>query len=307
MTMIVVAAACGGRQPSIAGVQRPEPDAEAEAVSLLGTALQRPRLSAEDRAKRERALEQAIADHAKAPSATTAIWVGRRLGYLHRYREAVAELTRAIAKYDDARLLRFRGHRYITLRKLELAVTDLERAAQMRAGLADEIEPDGAPNPAGIPTSTLHTNIWYHLGLAHYLRRDFVAAARAYRECLRASSNDDMRVAAGYWLYLTLRRLDDTGAAERLLREQLPTNPTLLESHAYHALLQLFRGELAPEAVTRSADLDRTTIAYGVAIWYLLRGEHARADQHLREAMRADQWPAFGSIAAEAELAARAN
>ena len=37
----------------------------------------------------------------------------------------------------------------------------------MIAGKEDSIEPDGMPNPQNIPVSSLHTNIWYHLGLAY--------------------------------------------------------------------------------------------------------------------------------------------
>ncbi len=70
------------------------------------------------------------------------------------------------------------------------------------------MEPDGLPNEQNKPRSTLHTNIWYHLGLAHYLTGDFDEAINAYRECLKASSNDDMRVATSYWLYMALRMTD---------------------------------------------------------------------------------------------------
>ena len=54
-----------------------------------------------------------------------------------------------------------------------MAIADLRRASQLVAGKPDEVEPDGAPNKAGIPRSTLQSNIWYHLGLAQYLRGDF--------------------------------------------------------------------------------------------------------------------------------------
>ena len=53
--------------------------------------------------------------------------------------------------------------------------------AELTSGLPDEVEPDGLPNAQNIPTGTLQFNIFYHLGLAHYLKGDLAAALDAYR------------------------------------------------------------------------------------------------------------------------------
>jgi hypothetical protein len=66
------------------------------------------------------------------------------------------------------------------------------------ANTPDQIEPDGLPNARNIPTSTLQSNIWYHLGLAHYLRHDFDRALDAYRKCLAVSKNPDGVVSASH-------------------------------------------------------------------------------------------------------------
>ena len=52
------------------------------------------------------------------------------------------------------------------------------------------------------------------------------------------------------------------------------------------------------------ATLQSTTTAYGVGMWYLLNGDADEAERIFRliHAGR-NQWPAFGYIAAEAELA----
>jgi tetratricopeptide (TPR) repeat protein len=58
-----------------------------------------------------------------------AIWLGRRLAYLGRYRDAIDALTKGIAKHPtEARLYRHRGHRHITIRKFALAIADGDRA-----------------------------------------------------------------------------------------------------------------------------------------------------------------------------------
>ncbi len=158
-----------------------------EAVSLLGKPLVSAPPIGELKTRLEADLAKAQADYDRDPSsADAAIWLGRRLAYLGRFREAIDAYTRGIERHpNEPRLYRHRGHRYITIRKFDLAIADLRLAAQLTAGRPDEIEPDGAPNKAGIPRSTMQSNIWYHLGLAQYLSGDFNAALASYREGMK--------------------------------------------------------------------------------------------------------------------------
>ena len=120
-----------------------------EARALTGGALRRPAIEAERRAS----LEQKLADAREAwraePEAESSfIWVGRRLAYLGRYREAIDWYTRGLEAHPDSfRLLRHRGHRYISVRELDAAIADLSRAASLIEGVPDEVEEDGAPQP----------------------------------------------------------------------------------------------------------------------------------------------------------------
>ena len=102
------------------------------------------------------------------------IWYGRRTAYLGRYDDAISIYSEGMEKFsDEPRLYRHRGHRYISIRKFDEAITDFEKAAELIEGTENEIEPDGMPNAQNIPVSTLHGNIWYHLGLAYYLKHDY--------------------------------------------------------------------------------------------------------------------------------------
>jgi tetratricopeptide (TPR) repeat protein len=167
-----------------------------------------PQLSAETQSEFEKKLSDARAAYEKDNSADNLIWLGRRTAYLGRYKDAIRIFSDGIKYFPrDARLYRHRGHRFITLRCLDAAVADFEQAVKLIRGRADEIEPDGLPNARNIPTSTLQSNIWYHLGLAHYLKGDFQRALKAYREAEKVSTNPDMLVATTHWLYMTLRRL----------------------------------------------------------------------------------------------------
>ncbi|MGH7469105.1 MAG: tetratricopeptide repeat protein [Longimicrobiales bacterium] len=280
-----------------------------EATSLLGKPLMRPELAAETRTRLEKDLSDARAAYERSPDQADAIiWLGRRLAYLGRYREAIDAFSEGARKHpNDARMYRHRGHRYITVRELDNAIRDLERAAALERGQADEIEPDGAPNRFNIPTSTLQSNIWYHLALAHYLKHDFEKALSAWREAMVVSTNDDMRVATSDWLYMTYRRLGRTAEAAKVL-EPIHKDMRILENDAYHKRLLMYKGELTPESLLAFDNPDPVQVAtfgYGVANWYLYNGQRERAVTLFQRILEARNWAPFGFIAAEAELAGR--
>lgn len=301
-TLILLLIACAD-----APAPPPEPT-PTPVVSLLGDTLAPPPMAPERAAELEANLAAARAMYEAHPdSADAIIWLGRRTAYLWRYREAIAIYTQGLAMHpDDPRLYRHRGHRYITVRNFDQAIADLARAAELIQGTPDEVEPDGAPNPAGIPRSTLHTNIWYHLGLAHYLTGHLEAALAAYRNCLAASTNDDMLVATADWLYMTLRRLGRDAEAAEVLALIRP-DMEILENHAYYRRLQMYQGERTPDDLLTVGDgqdwaLTLATQGYGVGNWYLYNGQPDQARAVFEEVVAGSYWPAFGYIAAEADL-----
>ena len=284
-------------------------DRAPEATSLLGEPLIPPPLPDSVRMRYEEQLRDAQADLSRNPEgADAAIWVGRRLAYLGRYGEAIDTFAQAIARHpEDARLYRHRGHRYITVRKLDSAIVDLERAAALVANRPDEIEPDGLPNARNIPTSTLQSNIWYHLGLAYYLRGEFARAREAYAQALTVSTNPDMLVATTHWAYMTLRRAGNEAEAARVLMP-IRREMDIIENDAYHRLLLLYKGELPVDSLLVPAGdsvdaVQDATLGYGVGNWHLYNGRAEEAMSVFSRVVRNTQWAAFGYIAAEAELA----
>ncbi len=323
--LLVLAAGCGGDGPpaevvpqgagGAAGAVAPAlpgstgaPPEGSEAVSFLGGPLSAPPLPADLLEQRTRQLGEAEAALSAAPgNADALIWVGRRQAYLGRYRDAIETFSEGIRAHpEDPRMYRHRGHRWITVRELDSAIADFRRGVELIAGTEDEVEPDGLPNARGIPTSTLHFNIWYHLGLAHYLRGELDDALVAYEACMRVSTNPDARAATSYWLYLTLRRLGRDEAAAAVL-EPFGPDYEVIENQAYLDLLRLFRGERTPGEILGPAGeeptLEGTTGAYGVGAWHLVNGRQDEALDIFRRVVAArDQWAAFGYVAAEAEL-----
>ncbi|WP_421773025.1 tetratricopeptide repeat protein [Gracilimonas sp.] len=233
------------------------------------------------------------------------IWEARKTAYAGDYRQTVELFTDAINEFpNEPRLYRHRGHRYITLRAFDLAINDFQRAAKLFEGQSDITEEDGLPNVQNIPLSTLQTNTWYHLGLAHYLKGEYGQANLAYENGLQVSDNTDMRVAFLYWKYMTLRKLGRDAEAGALL-DQVSPEMELIENTSYHELLMVFKGVFTPDEIIteENSELDNATLGYGLGFWHHINGREERAKEIWQGVYEAGNWAAFGYIASEAELA----
>jgi tetratricopeptide (TPR) repeat protein len=273
----------------------------------LNRPIVRPSLSALVRQNFEEKLALAKTDYDQNPTdADALIWYGRRTAYLGQYEAAIALYTEGGQKHPtDARFLRHRGHRYLTLRCFDKAIADFEKAAQLTKGKADVIEPDGLPNAQNKPTSTLQTNIYYHLGLAYYLKRDYGKALKAYQTCLALSKNPDMYVATANWLYITYRQMGKTRQAARLLKT-ISADMNLIENEGYLDLLLLHKGVKKAadfeKAITKMDALADATLGFGLGIYYRLNQQEPEAQRIFKTITAGSQWSSFGFIAAEAAL-----
>ncbi len=296
-------AACGDAaddpDTSAAGDGLPE---GAEAISLLGEPLYPSPASAEQ----ARDIEVARADYDADPDdADAIIWLGRRVGYTGAFRDAIEIFSEGIEKYrDDARMYRHRGHRWISVREFDRAIEDLSHAAALVRGEEDEVEPDGQPNARGIPTSTLQSNIHYHLALARYLQGDFEGALPSYEAYMAVTTNPDQLVAISHWWYMALRRLGRDAEAAAVL-EPVTAELDVIENTSYHRLLLMYRGELDADELwdPESGDPAGVAVAYGVATWHLYNGREAQAAEMYRRILEGSGWAGFGYIASEAEIA----
>lgn len=286
----------GGEQ---AAILSPVP-AGAQAVSLLGE----PLFSSEPR---ESVLEKYAAAkaayEAQPEDADKLIWFGRWTAYKGDYREAIRIYTLGIRKFpEDARFYRHRGHRYISIRDFDRAVQDFEKAAALIEGTEDQVEPDGMPNAQNIPVSSLHSNIWYHLGLAYYLKHDWENALRVYLRGLEGSQNDDKIVSTTHWLYMTLRLLGRDENAQQAL-EPIKKEMNIIENMAYHQLCLFYKDELTEADITSEyfTDIMNDAVAYGVANYHMYNGDRIKAKEILEKILAGKSWASFGYIAAEAD------
>jgi tetratricopeptide (TPR) repeat protein len=277
-------------------------------TSPAGLAYFKPEWSAAAKAKLDSNLRVAQAAFAQSATEENYIWLGRRLAYLYEYDSAINTFSRGLSRYPQSfRLYRHRGHRYISLRKFDDAIADLEKAATLMEGAPLETEPDGQPNKLNQPLSNTQFNVWYHLGLAYYLKGDFTKAETAYRECMEVSNNDDLVIATTDWLYMTLRRQNKVDEATALLT-RITDSMTIIENDSYYKRLLMYRGRLKPEEVlnpdpaAEDYALSLATQGYGVGNWYLYNNDTARAREIFSRITADKNFAAFGFIAAEAEL-----
>ena len=280
----------------------PEVPDGVQAISLLGEELR----SGEPSERLLDNLAAARANYEADPNdADNIIWLGRRIAYTGDYRGAIEVFSEGIDKHpEDARMYRHRGHRYISIREFDRAIADFNRAMTLIEGTDDEVEPDGAPNPAGIPVSTLHTNIWYHLGLAHYLKGELEDAIRIYEIARPNIPNDDMRVAFTHWHYMSLRMLDRDDEARAVL-DPIHEDMTVIESMPYHQLCLLYKGENETGTVLGSniTAAGGDSAMYGIANWHYYSGRRDEAKAGFEEMIEKSGWASFGRIAAESDLA----
>ena len=236
------------------------------------------------------------------------IWLGRRNAYLYKYNKAIEIYTDGMKIHPDSpELYRHRGHRYISTRKFDQAIQDFEKAAKLVAGRPIEIEPDGLPNKLNIPLSNLQFNIYYHWGLAYYLKGEFEKAQELYEKCLEYSNNPDLYVATADWLYMTYMRNGEKAKAENLLNTIGP-DIEIIENASYLKRLNMYKGILQPEDLLdlnnqdEGAQLDIVTQGYGVGNWYLYNNQPEKAKEIFEKILDCQYWPAFGFLGAEAEL-----
>jgi tetratricopeptide (TPR) repeat protein len=287
-------------------------EGEYYAVSFLGQYLAYPTFDE----KTENRLNAQLAEARHAATANpdsedALIWHGRRLAYLGRYHEAIRVYTDGLRSFPQSeRILRHRGHRYISSRQLDAAIVDFEKSANIAQNKANRIEEDGMPNAMNKPIGTTKGNIWYHLGLAKYLRGDFDGALRAYDlRMLQTDNNDDNRVSTAYWRYIILMRLGRQDEAQNALRLITP-QMEVIENQSYWDLVLLFKGVKKADDFMAGGDavhdqhVMNATLEYGLSMHDYLQGNLSAAESRwlaIIESKKATT--AFGFIAAEAELA----
>ncbi|WP_170147953.1 tetratricopeptide repeat protein [Marinoscillum furvescens] len=293
-------------------VVEPQEEDPNQVTSLLGTALPEKALPAKVKQRRQAQLDEARQKYERTPdSLENIIWYGRRLAYLGRYNEAIHLYSVGLDLFPDSyRLLRHRGHRYITVRKFGEAIEDLQRAAFYARPAANAIEKDGLPNRLNKPLSNTKFNIWYHLGVAYYLKGNYDKAISAFKKCMTFANNDDLMVATTNWFHLTYRKIGNQEAADQLL-QKIHRRMDIIENYSYHQQLLLFKGVYTDKTLLERAEQENNalnpTLSYGIASWHIFNGNIPEGKNILERILLSPNWDSFGYIAAEADMLSLSN
>lgn len=268
---------------------------ETRRETLIGTPISEPAWSPETRARLEKDLEIARAVIAIAPEREDSwIWLGRRLGYLTRYGEAIDVFTEGLERFPDSyKLLRFRGRHLARNREFERAIADYRRAAELVEHVQDSYEPDGIINARHQYLGSYRSNIHYYLGQTSWAVGDYLATLDGM---LRAASeplvqHDDRRVATGFWTYLALRKLGRHEEAAAVVAA-IPEGLELIENHDYYDGVRFFNGTLTEEELLPRAGLNAR---FAVAMAQLLDGRTDKARMQLQNLVAGSPqgyWPA---------------
>lgn len=275
-----------------------------EAITLLNDTLFTP-VSTSEAAFNKYNLTKS--DYEKNPQeADMMIWYGRRTAYLGRFQEAIKIYSEGIEKHpQDARFYRHRGHRYISTRQYDKAIADFNKAVELIEGTEDQVEPDGLPNDRNIPLSTLHGNIWYHLGLAYYLQNNMEKALKAYSNRTVTEKYPDNLVSGGYWLYMINRRLGNEDAANEAIKE-VTADMDIIENMSYHQMCLFFKGLISEETLTNQGigTSSSDVLAYGLGNWYLYeKQDSVRAKELYVRLLEKGNKYSFAYLVAEADYA----
>ncbi len=202
-----------------------------------------------------------------------------------QFREAIATFTRGLEiEPNNALLLRWRGHRYLSIRDFDRAYADLTRGGGIDASIY---------------------GIWYHLGIVQFARGDFAAAAASFERAQPIAPDPGELAGSTDWLWMSLSRAGRAADAKAML-DRKPESRLPPIDNAYTRRLKLYRGEIGPDAVITSADTDEVqiaTLAFGLGNWHLIKGDKAQARAAFERAVQASGgWPGFGFILSEVEL-----
>jgi tetratricopeptide (TPR) repeat protein len=201
---------------------------------------------------------------------------------VRQFREAIQTFTQGLAiAPNDAMLYRWRGHRYLSVRELDKAMSDLTRGAAL--------------------DSTIY-GIWYHLGIVRFAKGDFVGAANAFARAQPRAPDAAELAGATDWLWMSLMRAGRQADARAMLDRHPDSLPV---ANAYSRRLKLYRKEIGPDEVftpADTADVQVATLSYGIGNWYLTQGDTAKARSWFERSIRSGGWPGFGFIISEIEL-----
>ena len=229
--------------------------------------------------------DEILACRKKPQTYETLLELADALCWQLRFREAIDVLSQAIAlEPERMEAYRKRGPKYLDTLQFEKALDDYTRCEQS----------DGV--------SVMSR---YRIGMAHYLMQDFDAAIAAFSDSRAiAPQDDDMYIAALYWLVLSQLRAGKMDEAQKTLRQHYRPDMYVGHHTAYEKAMRAAAGftqtaDILTELDAEPDDLQYAMTAYGLCVLLESKNEQAQAAA-LREKLLARDgfWFCFSYLAA---------
>jgi tetratricopeptide (TPR) repeat protein len=212
--------------------------------------------------------------------------LGNAQAGIWRIREALATSERGLeVASDSAALVSSRGHRHLTLRKLDSAQADLDLATEL-----DDRIPEA----------------WYYLAVVHYLNGSWDLAATAWERRIELSKDYADSLPPLDWLYMTYRRAGRHDDAARLLSKVESEKELSGGASIYQNRLLFYKGvkSEADVAAAMTDDVTTATLSYGLGNWYVYQAsDRKKAREYFEKTIGTSAWVALAFIAAERDLA----
>ncbi len=233
------------------------------------------------------------------------ILIGRQLVASNRFSKTIENYSQGLVMYPNSfKLLRHRGHRYINLRQLDKAIADLSKAEELIRLQPDVWEYD----PAGKPSATYQHQIWYHIGVYHFLNRNYLKSATAFEKCLAAAHEGNNIAGASDWLYNAYQRSGQKDKLENILKPFTLDFAIEDKEYPYFRRLLFYKGLITQQQlVDVSKPIDQMTLSevtklYGMANWFAYQGDLVKASEIYNLVVQSKEWPGFAVASAEKDL-----
>ena len=145
--------------------------------------------------------------------------------------------------------------------------------------------------------TTLHGNIWYHLGLAYYLKNDMDNASLAFNDRSVTHKYDDNIVSSAHWLYMIYKRQNKIEESNRVL-EKISMNMEIIENMSYHQTSLFHKGLIQESEV----EIDEVAL-YSIANWYIYeKKDTLKAKEYYEKLFENGNPYSFAYLAGEADF-----
>ena len=233
------------------------------------------------------------------------IAISRNLVSTYRFKRAIEFFSQGLIKFPNSfKLLRHRGHRFLNLRQPDEAIADLTKAEELIRSEPETWEYDAT----GKPTATYQHQIWYHIGLYHFLKKEYAAAATAYEKSLAFSKEGNNIAGASDWLYNAYQRSGQQDKIPNLLKPFTLDFKIEEKDYPYFRRLLLFNGIITPEQLidvnlpVDKLPLTDVTKLYGLANWYFYKGDSTKAQSLYKKVLQSNEWAGFAVACAELDV-----